>query len=136
LAAAVAPPARRAPPAAERVPEIAALAGHQMAGPLLRSLGLNPDHEEVRVEAIAPSPRTASLLYGGSRDRPTLRVSRRFCDGRGRALALAIGRCTFPGATFSVIRPCGRVPEPGSSSPRREGAPDPRAASTEPEMPF
>jgi DNA-binding GntR family transcriptional regulator len=92
--------------AAERVPEIAALAGREMAGPLLRSLGLSPDHEEVRVEAITPSPRTASLLYGGSRDRPTLRVSRRFCDGRGRTLALAIGRCTFPGATFSVTRQC------------------------------
>ena len=87
---------------------IAALASALMAEPLLRALGLDPDHEEVRVEAITPSPRTAGLLYGGARDRPTLRVSRRFRDARGRPLALAIGRCALPGAAFSVIRQCTR----------------------------
>jgi DNA-binding GntR family transcriptional regulator len=93
----------------EQAPEIAALAGGLMAEPLLRALRLDPDHEEVRVEAITPSPRTASLLYRGSVDKPTLRVSRRFRDARGRTLALAIGRCALPGAAFSVIRQCARA---------------------------
>ncbi|HEY1702875.1 MAG TPA: GntR family transcriptional regulator [Trebonia sp.] len=92
--------------AADRLAEITELAAGRMAEPLLRSLGLDPGHEEVRVEAIVPSPRTARLLYGGALDRPTLRMSRRFSDARGDPLALAIGRCTFPGAAFSVIRQC------------------------------
>jgi DNA-binding GntR family transcriptional regulator len=92
--------------AGDRLAEITELAAGRMAEPLLRSLGLDPGHEEVRVEAIVPSPRTARLLYGGAVDRPTLRMSRRFSDARGDPLALAIGRCTFPGAAFSVIRQC------------------------------
>jgi DNA-binding GntR family transcriptional regulator len=99
--------------AADRAPGpgsgMAALAGALMAEPLLRALGLDPGYEEVRVEAITPSPRTARLLYTGSRDRPTLRVSRRFHDAQGRPLALAIGRCALPGAAFSVIRQCTRA---------------------------
>lgn len=92
--------------AADRLAEITELAASSRAEPLLRALGLEPDHEEVRVEAIVPSPRTARLLHGGALDRPTLRVSRRFNGARGDPLALAIGRCAFPGAAFSVIRPC------------------------------
>lgn len=90
----------------DRLPEMAALARDLMAEPLLRALGLDPGHEEVRVEAITPSPRTAGLLYRGSADRPTLRVSRRFRDAGGTTLALVIGRCALPGATFSVVRQC------------------------------
>lgn len=87
--------------------DLAGLAGAQMAESLLRGLGLRPDHEELRVEAITPSPRTARLLYQGERDQPTLRMSRRFYDDRQSVLALFIGRCALPGATFSVTRRCG-----------------------------
>jgi GntR family transcriptional regulator len=87
-------------------PRVALLAGTSRAEPLLRSLGLGPDHEEVRVEAIIPSPRTAGLLYQGDRHQPTLRMSRRFCAADGRVLALFIGRCALPGAAFSVVRQC------------------------------
>lgn len=87
--------------------QVADLAGQEMAEPLLRGLGLDPDHEQVRVEAITPSPRTAELLYGGRRHQPTLRVSRHFYGPGRRPLALVIGRCALPGAAFSVIRRCG-----------------------------
>ncbi len=40
-------------------PRVGPLARSAMAEPLLRGLGLRPDHEKVRVEAITPSPRTA-----------------------------------------------------------------------------
>jgi DNA-binding GntR family transcriptional regulator len=73
---------------------------------LLRGVGLHPHQEEVQVEAITPSPRTAGLLYCGARDRPTLRVTRRFFDAGDRLLAIAIGRCAWPAATFSVVREC------------------------------
>jgi GntR family transcriptional regulator len=73
---------------------------------MLRALGLRPHHEQVRVEAIRPSPRTAGLLYQGGQQ-PTLRLSRRFYDADARMLALAIGRCAMPGATFVVTRQCG-----------------------------
>lgn len=92
--------------APERVPEIAALAHGHMTEALLRALGRRPDREEVRVEAITPSPRTAGLLYRGADIQPTLRMSRRFHDDQARTLALVIGRCALPGATFSVIRQC------------------------------
>jgi DNA-binding GntR family transcriptional regulator len=72
---------------------------------ILRTLGLGPHHEELRVEAIAPSPQTAELLYQG-RKQPTLRLSRRFHGADARVLALAIGRCALPGATFAVVRQC------------------------------
>jgi DNA-binding GntR family transcriptional regulator len=72
---------------------------------MLRALGLSPHHEQVRVEAIRPSPRTAGLLYQGGQQ-PTLRLSRRFYDADARMLALAIGRCAMPGATFVVTRQC------------------------------
>jgi DNA-binding GntR family transcriptional regulator len=85
---------------------VAALARTEMTEPLLRALGLSPDYEEVRVEAITPSPRTAELLYRGGGHQPTLRLTRQFCDARRQVLALAIGRCALPGATFSVTRRC------------------------------
>jgi DNA-binding GntR family transcriptional regulator len=69
---------------------------------MLRALGLRPDYEQLRVEAIRPSPRTADLLYQG-RQQPTLRLSRRFYDADGRMLTLAIGRCAMPGATFGAL---------------------------------
>jgi DNA-binding GntR family transcriptional regulator len=87
--------------------QVEALARTAMTEPLLRGLGLRPDHEQVRVEAITPSPRTAELLYGGGRSQPTLRVSRQFHTAGRRPLALVIGRCALPGAAFSVIRRCG-----------------------------
>lgn len=87
--------------------DVAALAGSRAAESLLRGLGLRPDHEELRVEAITPSPRTARLLYQDGRDQPTLRLSRRFFDERQALIALFIGRCALPGATFSVTRRCG-----------------------------
>lgn len=89
-----------------RATAVAALAGTEMTEPLLRALGLSPDYEEIRVEAITPSPRTAELLYRGGADQPTLRLTRQFCDARRQVLALAIGRCALPGATFSVTRHC------------------------------
>jgi DNA-binding GntR family transcriptional regulator len=85
---------------------VGALARTEMTEPLLRALGLSPDHEEVRVEAITPSPRTAELLYRGGRHEPTLRLSRQFYDASRQVLALVIGRCALPGATFSVTRQC------------------------------
>jgi DNA-binding GntR family transcriptional regulator len=81
-----------------------------MAESLLRALGLRPDHEDVRVEAITPSPRTARLLYQGERDQPTLRMSRRFYDDHEAVLALFIGRCALPGGAFSVTRRCVATP--------------------------
>jgi GntR family transcriptional regulator len=93
-------------PPGESGARVGALARTQMAERLLRSLGHHPDHEEVRVEAITPSPRTAGLLYRGERHRPTLRMSRRFYDAGDRVLALFIGRCALPGAAFSVVRQC------------------------------
>jgi GntR family transcriptional regulator len=99
-------------------PRVALLAGTSRAEPLLRSLGLGPDHEEVRVEAIIPSPRTAGLLYQGDRHQPTLRMSRRFCAADGRIIALFIGRCALPGAAFSVVRQCA-ADGLASNSPRR-----------------
>lgn len=83
-----------------------ALARTQMAETLLRELGLRPRTEEVRVEAITPSPCTAGLLYRGERGQPTLRVTRMFYDARHQVLAIVIGRCAWPAATFSVIREC------------------------------
>jgi DNA-binding GntR family transcriptional regulator len=82
------------------------LARTRMAEPLLRGLGLDPRQEEVRVEAITPSPRTAGLLYRGERGQPTLRVTRTFYDAGHQVLAIAIGRCAWPAATFSVVRDC------------------------------
>lgn len=91
------------------------LARTQMAEPLLRGVGLNPCQEEVRVEAITPSPRTADLLYRGEPGQPTLRVTRRFYGSRHEVLAIAIGRCAWPAATFSVVRECTQAPDgPGS----------------------
>jgi GntR family transcriptional regulator len=86
--------------------QVEALARSEMTEPLLRGLGLRPDHEQVRVEAITPSPRTAELLYGSGRHQPVLRVSRRFHAAGQRPLALVIGRCVLPAAAFSVIRRC------------------------------
>jgi len=93
-------------------PRVETLARTEMAEPLLRGLGLRPDHEKVRVEAITPSPRTAELLYDGGRHRPTLRMSRQFYSACQRPLALVIGRCTLPGAAFSTIRQCGDLAVP------------------------
>jgi GntR family transcriptional regulator len=89
------------------VPEarIPGLARTQACEDMLRIIGLGPHHEELRFEAIAPSPRTAGLLYQG-RKQPTLRLSRRFHAPDASVLALAIGRCALPGATFAVIRQC------------------------------
>jgi DNA-binding GntR family transcriptional regulator len=93
-------------PGTHRIAAVEALGAAEMAEPLLRALGLAPDHEEVRVEAITPSPRTAELLYRGGRPEPTLRLTRQFRDAGRRVLALAIGRCALPAATFSVTRQC------------------------------
>jgi DNA-binding GntR family transcriptional regulator len=87
---------------------LAELARTQMAEPLLRGVGLDPRQEEIRVEAITPSPRTAALLYRGERGQPTLRVTRRFHGAGHEVLAIAIGRCAWPAATFSVLRECAR----------------------------
>lgn len=87
-------------------PLLAELAGTRMAGRLLREAGLDPRQEEVRVEAIIPSPRTAGLLYRGDGCQPTLRVTRRFYGAGRELLAIAIGRCAWPAATFSVTREC------------------------------
>jgi DNA-binding GntR family transcriptional regulator len=94
-------------PGPEPLPEVRVrcLAQTRRTEEILRALGLRPDHEQVRVEAIRPSPRTAGLLYQGSHQ-PTLRLSRRFYDADARMLALAIGRCAMPGATFAVTRQC------------------------------
>lgn len=75
---------------------------------LIRELGLRPHREELRFEAITPSPHTAGLLYRGERGLPTLRMTRRFYDAGHRVLAIAIGRCAWPAATFSVVRDCAR----------------------------
>lgn len=90
---------------------LAELARTQMAEPLLRGVGLDPRQEEIRVEAITPSPRTAGLLYRGERGQPTLRVTRRFHGAGHEVLAIAIGRCAWPAATFSVVRECTRAPD-------------------------
>jgi DNA-binding GntR family transcriptional regulator len=87
-------------------PPLAGLAGREKAEPLLRGAGLRPRQEEIRVEAITPSPRTADLLYRGERGQPTLRVTRRFYGSGERVLAIAIGRCAWPAAAFSVVRNC------------------------------
>jgi DNA-binding GntR family transcriptional regulator len=87
-------------------PPLAALARAEMAEPLLRAAGLRPRQEEIRVEAITPSPRTADLLYLGERGQPTLRVTRRFFGAGREVLAIAIGRCAWPAAAFSVVRDC------------------------------
>jgi DNA-binding GntR family transcriptional regulator len=91
-------------------PALAELARTEMAEPLLRGTGLRPRQEEVRVEAITPSPRTADLLYRGERGQPTLRVTRRFYGAGHHVLAIAIGRCAWPAATFSVVRECAQDP--------------------------
>jgi DNA-binding GntR family transcriptional regulator len=103
-----------------RAAAVAALARTEMTEPLLRALGLSPDYEEVRVEAITPSPRTAELLYQGGGHHPTLRLTRQFCDARRQVLALAIGRCALPGATFSVTRQCVTLARRGAGR-RRAG---------------
>lgn len=87
-------------------PPLAELARTKLTGQLLRGLGICPHHEEVRVEAITPSPHTAMLLYQGERSRPTLRVTRKFYDAGQGMLAMTIGRCAWPAATFSMIRKC------------------------------
>jgi DNA-binding GntR family transcriptional regulator len=89
---------------------LAELARTEMAEPLLRGVGLRPEREQIRVEAITPSPRTAGLLYPGERGRPTLRVTRRFYGAGHQVIAIAIGRCAWPAAAFSVIREC--APDP------------------------
>lgn len=99
---------------------LAELARTQMAERLLRGMGLDPRREEVRVEAITPSPRTAGLLYRGERGQPTLRVTRRFYGARHEVLAIAIGRCAWPAATFSVVRECAQGPDgPGPAKGTR-----------------
>lgn len=103
-----------------RAAAVAALARTEMTEPLLRALGLSPHYEEVRVEAIVPSPRTAELLFRGGGHQPTLRLTRQFRDARGQVLALAIGRCALPGATFSVTRRCVTLARRGE--PRRTAA--------------
>jgi hypothetical protein len=99
----------------DRVPASSLLAG-------LRGVGLHPHQEEVHVEAITPSPRTADLLYRGERGQPTLRVTRRFFDARHRLLATAIGRCAWPAATFSMVRQCTAESRPEPDIPGESGA--------------
>lgn len=82
---------------------IAALAGTHNSADLLRALRLAPETEEVRLEAVMPSPHTEELLYQGH-PQPVLRMSRHFLDRHARVLALAIGRCALPAATFAVVR--------------------------------
>lgn len=90
---------------------IGALAGTLNTADLLRELGLTPETEEVRLEAMKPSPRTAELLYQG-RPELALRMSRRFLDADASVLALAIGRCVLPGATFAMVRRCAPAKKP------------------------
>ena len=117
---------------------LAELARTEMAEPLLRGVGLDPLREEVRVEAIRPSPRTAGLLYRGERGQPTLRVTRRFYGARQEVLAIAIGRCAWPAATFSVVRECAQAPDgpaPGTGTGPLARAAEPAARALAPAAP-